>query len=227
MPKEGIFIFGGGPYDASEELGGEFAGIASDEVIERATEIVQDHDGIYDWAPSSNHPDMRRRDEEALAEQFDGGLTLEDIRERLAESPALTIGTEKEVRARSELMALIDDFQPFLARASSEPTHGGMGHNRPPAEFNIPANLSLTINNNVNVIVAQAQSTEPNVEATTESVGILEAAWDELTDFVNMTKDQVKSFGSKALAGAIVTGLSALVWKGITWLSVLLGYPLF
>ena len=77
------------------------------------------------------------------------------------------------------------------------------------------------------MIVAQAQSTEPDVEATTESVGILQSAWDELTDFVKMTKDQVKSLGSKALAGAIVTGLGALLWKGITWLSVLLGLPLF
>ena len=217
----------GGPYDASEELQDQFARIASDEAIERATEIVQDQDGIFEWAPSSNHPDMRRRDEEALADQFDDEPTLEVIRERLAESPTLTIGTEEEVRARSELVALIDDFKPLLARASSAPTHGGMGHNQPPAEFEIPANLSLTINNNINVIVAQAQSTEPDVEAATESVGILQSAWDELTDFVKMTKDQVKSLGSKALAGAIVTGLGALVWKGITWLSVLLGLPLF
>lgn len=217
----------GGPYDASEELQDEFAGIASDEAIERATEIVQDQDGIFEWAPSDNHPDMRRRDEETLAEQFDDEPTLENIRERLAEGPTLTIGTEEEVRARSELMALIDDFQPLFARASSEPMHGGMGHNQPPAECEIPANLSLTINNNISVIVAQAQSTEPDIEATTESVGILQAAWGELTDFVKMTKDQVKSLGSKALAGAIVTGLGALVWKGISWISVLLGIPLF
>lgn len=217
----------GGPYDASEELQDEFAGIASDEAIERATEMVQDQDGILEWAPSSSHPDMRRRDEEALAEQFDDEPTLEDIRERLADRPSLTIGTEQEIRARSELLALLDDIQPLIARASSEPAHGGMGHNQPPVEFEIPPNLSLTINNNINVIVAQAQSAEPDVEAATESVGILQAARDELTDFIKMTKDQVKSLGSKALAGAIVTGLGALVWKGITWLSVLLGIPFF
>ena len=188
---------------------------------------------------------MRRRDEEALAERFDDGITfsdgttfsdgstfsgpmtLEGIKERLAESSTLILGTEEEVIARSELMALIDDFQPLLARASSAPNHGGMGHNQPPAKFEIPTNLSLTINNNVNIIVAQAQSAEPDVEATTESVGILESAWKELKDFVQMTKDQVKSLGSKALASAIITGLGALVWKGITWLSVLLGLPLF
>ena len=61
----------GGPYNASEELWSQFDGVASESAIEKAAERVQDQDGTYEWAPSGEHPDMRRRDEEALVERED------------------------------------------------------------------------------------------------------------------------------------------------------------
>jgi hypothetical protein len=48
----------GGPFDAAEELGGEFGGIVPDEVIEAAVEELQT-EGIFDWAPTPAHPDRR------------------------------------------------------------------------------------------------------------------------------------------------------------------------
>ena len=49
----------GGPYDANDELGDQFCGIVSDEVIKAAVEIVQ-NDGIHEWAPGPDHPNRQR-----------------------------------------------------------------------------------------------------------------------------------------------------------------------
>ena len=216
----------GGPYDAIEELEDRFSSVAEFETIEKAAEIVINQNGVHEWAPSDSHPDMLARRDEAWEDQFADVPTLEEIQSRLREHPSLTVGTEREVEARREVLALVDDLRPLLARASGAPMHGGIGHNQPPAQFQIPDRLATTINVNMNVIVTQATESEPDAEAVAESVGILQSTWNEIKDFVMTTKDQVKSLGSKALAGAIVTGLGALVWKCIIWLSALLGFPL-
>lgn len=216
----------GGPYDASDELFGEFGDIASEEAIEQAAKTVQNQDGIFEWAPSNNHPVMRQRDEDALAEQFQFEQSLYEIRRRAREKPELTTGTESEISARRELVALAKDLEPLLMMASEERSHGGIGHNQPPEEFRVPHNLSLKLNVNINVIVSQADETEPDVEAVAESVGVIQKALAELKDFVKLTKDQVKTKGAKTLANVIVGGIGLLILKGIIWLSAMLGIPL-
>lgn len=66
--REGGYLYvHGRPYNADDELATEFGGFASDEAIELAVEEIQ-VDGIYDWAPTSAHPD--RRDEGSDYEPF-------------------------------------------------------------------------------------------------------------------------------------------------------------
>ncbi len=214
----------GGPYYVPEELQTIFEGIASDEAIKKATKLIQ-QDGIFEWAPSNNHP-TRFNDEDELAEQFNDDLTLEDIRQRLNENPALTIGTEQETKARSEIFESADKLRLLMKCTDGETTHGGIGHNQPPAKFEIPSDLKVKIDLNINIIVTQAKETEPDVKATTESIGILQDVMNELKGFIKETKDQVISKGSKALALAIVSCLGILIYKGISWLSLLLGFGL-
>ncbi|MCY3674770.1 MAG: hypothetical protein OXH65_00990 [Paracoccaceae bacterium] len=213
----------GGPYNASEELQVEFSDIANEETIEKATKIVQDQNGIYEWAPSDNHPNMLQLNDEASAEKSVDALTIDEIRQRLSETPVLTIGTKEEIKARKEIFGLISELQSLIAKPSSESAHGGIGHNQPPAEFEIPTNLSQTININLNVIVKQAEETETDVAKVTDSVDNLQTTQNELKDFVKKTKDQVKSQGTKALAKAIVDGLRVLIFKSINWLLIMLG----
>ncbi|MEP5761160.1 MAG: hypothetical protein ABJ327_17960 [Litoreibacter sp.] len=79
---------------------------------------------------------------------------------------------------------------------------------------------------NINLILAQAKEVVPDAETTVEGVSFLKAMWNELKDFVRMTKDQVKSLGSKILAVVIVVVSGTLVSTGIAWLSILLGFLL-
>lgn len=216
----------GGPYDASEELNDQFAGIASEEVIEKAVEIVQDQEGIHEWAPSDAHPNMRSRAEEAMAEdaeQADQFPSLDDMRQQIRETPRLRLGTPEELEVRQELLSFIQDFGPLVARATEDPNHGGMGHNQPPPEMVLPQNIGISITVNINVIQAEIASDTPDAEKVVEATSALKKAQKEVFDFFRMTKDQVKSLGSKALAGAIVGGIGTIIYKAATWIGLVLG----
>lgn len=53
MTSEGGYIWTkGGPYDASDEIGGRFGGSVDDAVIEWVVDHVQGQEGVYDWAPT-------------------------------------------------------------------------------------------------------------------------------------------------------------------------------
>lgn len=218
----------GGPYDASEELADQFSGIASEEAIERAVEIVQDQDGIYEWAPSDSHPNMRRRAEEAMAEyaeQADQLPSLDEVRRQAREGSTLHLGTPEELEAREELLALVQDFGLLVARATENSNHGGMGHNQPPPEMILPQNIGISITANINIIQAEVASESPDAEKVAEATSALQKVQDEVSEFFRMTKDQVKSLGSKALAGAIVGGIGTVIYKAVTWLALALGLP--
>ena len=220
----------GGPYDALDELGDRFAGIASDEAITKAAELVQDLGGIYEWAPSDSHPDMRRFTEEAMAEpgaHAHETPSLEEIRRQVSESPKLRLGTAEEVEARDELLALLQDLGPLVARSTESPAHGGIGHNRPPVEMALPQTVVISVAENINVIEAEVSSDSPDAGKVVEAAGALEGAREEIGDFLRMTKDQVKSQGSKALATAIIGGISLLIVKVTKWFMAALGLSFF
>ena len=218
----------GGPYDAFEELTNEFAGIAYDEAIEKAVKIVQDQNGVIEWAPTNAHPNMRN--EEAMAdyaEEADQASSLEEVRKQINKAPKLQLGTSEELAARSELLELIQDLGPLVAQAVKVPTHGGIGHNRPPPEMAIPKNIGISIIASINVIKIEVSSDAPNAEKVVDAASTLQKVGDEVSDFFHMTKDQVKSLGSKALATAILYGIFILVGDLINWISTALSLPFF
>ena len=217
----------GGPYDAAEELTDHFAGIVSESAIEKAVESVQDQDGTYEWAPSSNHPDMRRHDEETLAEQENDLPLLEEVQRRIQQSRTLQLGTSEELAARRELLELIEDFGPLIARSTGTPPHGGMGHNQPPPEMTLPQNIGFSITANVNVIQTQVSAESPDAKKVIEATSALQKAQEEVSDFFRMTKDQVKSQGSKALAAVIVGGLAYVTMLALKWLAAASGFSTF
>lgn len=220
----------GGPYDASEELQDKFAGIASQDSIEKAVSIVQDQDGIYEWAPSDNHPDMRQRHEDSIDDDDDDEFLqsrLSALRERISELKSPLFGSPEEQAARQNVLQLIQDFNPILAKVSPNPVYGGMGHNQPPSEFQLPQNIDISITNNINIIKAEATSDTPDAEQVIEATGALQSIKTEIADFIQMTKEQVKSIGSKTLAAAIVTGVTTLITLTVNWISSAVGFPIF
>lgn len=219
----------GGPYDALDELSDQFGSIVSEEVINEAAEIIQDQDGIFEWAPSSNHPDMRRHADEAMAEyarKVDHTPSLEDIRQQIRNATGIRFGSTDEIVARRDLLSIIQDLRPLVSRAMDLPAHGGMGHNQPPPELVLPQSIGISIDLSINIIQAEASSESPDAEKVVEAISALEATRQEVADFYQKTIEQVKSLGSKALAATIVSGIGALVWRAITWISAALGFPI-
>jgi len=99
----------GGPYDAKEELFDEFGDLIDEAVIDEAVAKVES-DGTIEWAPGSNHPNMRDREEEALAEEREEVLytpeaepaaNLQWVLDQLANGAEITLGTREEAVARS------------------------------------------------------------------------------------------------------------------------------
>jgi hypothetical protein len=87
----------GGPYDARDQIGDEFGEIVSDALIDLAVAEVE-RDGIVEWAPGRNHPDQRRRREDALLEAYETRKpSLHEIRERLESGVAPTFGSPHEL----------------------------------------------------------------------------------------------------------------------------------
>lgn len=218
----------GGPYDEFEELVNQFGEIASEEAIEKAVEIIQDKDGIVEWAPSDAHPDMRNEETiAAYAEEADQASALEKARQQINEVSKLHLGTSEELAARRELLELIQDLRPLVAQSVEAPAHGGIGHNQPPPEMAIPQNIGNSIIFNINVIQTEVSSDAPDAEKVTEAAGTLQKAREDVSDFFRMTKDQVKSQGSKAFAAAIIGVIVTLIGLAINWISAALGLPLF
>lgn len=217
----------GGPYEAVDELTNQFAGIVSEETIDKAVEIVQ-RDGVIEWVRSNSHPNICT--EEAIsdyAEEADQASSLEEVRQQINKTPKLQLGTSEELAARNELLELIKDLEPLVTQAVKVPTHGGIGHNQPPPEMAIPKNIGISIIVNINVIQTEVSSDAPNAEKVVDAASTLQKVRDEASDFIHMTKDQVKKFGSKALATVILYWIFILVRDVINWISAALSFPFF
>ncbi|WP_447978224.1 HEPN domain-containing protein [Candidatus Nitrospira bockiana] len=79
---EGGYIYiWGGPFDAREELGSEFGGFLSDEIIEECAQELEDEEGCVEWARIPTEEDY----DDSLLETIGGNLNfyatfLESIR---------------------------------------------------------------------------------------------------------------------------------------------------
>jgi len=118
----------GGPYEARDEIGGAFGDLVSDAVLERAVDEVE-RDGIYDWAPSSNHPD--RLD---FPDDVPEDVSLDAVQAAINAGAEPAYGRAAEQNARANVLQLAQRLRESLPEPSD---HGGMGHNNPPEEFNL------------------------------------------------------------------------------------------
>lgn len=98
----------GGPYDASEEIGSEFAGILTDADIELAVDQVQT-DGTFDWAPNRSGDEYKLEDDR-LQDEHLKHLALE--------------------QRRKEVLSTLGELRQAIAELDSG--YPGLGHNNPP-----------------------------------------------------------------------------------------------
>lgn len=203
----------GGPYDASDELGDEFGQLVSDEVISKAVAEVES-DGLLDWAPGRNHPDHERAAaeyEESFQDSVDEHIELEEIQERLDKGVTPSFGDAWEKNHRTKILREIHELEQELP--STNPQHGGMGHNNPPADTQIDPVEAGEIREATRVIRDELIKDEPNAKAVANAAGIFKKILTWVAKKADIGVDEfVKNFGSsagKAAGPVLVTVLAA------------------
>lgn len=163
--QEGGYLYiWGGPYDALDEIGNEFGDLVSQEVIEEAVNEVQ-RDGIYDWAPGTEHPDQRQRQEEWEAEQQpelepDIDLIIENLKAGIKPN----YGAPHELAEREAILDRLAQLETTLE--GLRPRHGGLGHNNPPDDDETDtAGVLSDVNEASKVIREELSKAEPDALA--------------------------------------------------------------
>tara|TARA_R110002124_G_scaffold16882_7_gene71437 strand:- start:4839 stop:5759 length:921 start_codon:yes stop_codon:yes gene_type:complete len=227
----------GGPYDARDELGNEFGGVVSDEVIEQVASEVE-NDGA-EWAPGSDHPDHQRaREDFAEAEReeedetYDLGFDLEEIEGRLDRGVKPQYGDDWERLRRLQILRDIDELQ-FMLPKDGE--HGGMGHNQPPRDSRITDEDTAGVLEAVVVIRSELEKDEPDAKAVVKSAGLLQKILEGLARHLGTAAGEfTKNFGGAAgtaagtavgvgIGGGIVAAGAATFGMGDDLMSVLGG----
>lgn len=145
---EGEFVYiWGGPYDAHEELYDEFGTLVPEERIQELADEIVGEDGIYDWAPGTDHSNTKLREEEWRNEQeaeedvSEPTETLDQIVSRLQSGVKPSYGDAFEQSQRKAVIGALDALEAALA--SIKPAHGGIGHNKPPPDDDSPQASAL------------------------------------------------------------------------------------
>ena len=144
---DGEFIYiWGGPYDAHEQLFDEFGSLVSEKRIQEVADEIVNEDGIYDWAPGTDHPSNIEREEEWHREQQEQEATpqpesLDQIIDRLQSGVKPRYGDSHELEQRRAVVERLDELVSTLAVMT--PAHGGIGHNRPPPDDDSPEALAI------------------------------------------------------------------------------------
>lgn len=122
--REGGYQYvGGGPYEARDELGDNFSGLVSDEVIEAAAEDIES-DGTYEWAPIRYGPD----DDDNFYEP----RTIAEYNHLLNDGAPVRADDSEIADAKDKAAKDAEAFLEILR--SLQPQHGGIGHNGPPVD---------------------------------------------------------------------------------------------
>lgn len=197
----------GGPYSAEEELRENFEDVVAEDAILEAVEDIQ-RDG-FDWAPSDKHSDSIDFYEESLTEQY----PQEEVSfERLSEIAAQKtdgIGIEKELAARAAILEQIVALKDDLPKPTS---HGGIGHNNPPEEFELHGDELTATSESIDAIEAELASENPNAEVVAKRASRLEKAIGWVAGKLDTTVDAFcKAFGTTLGAGAAVSIPAAIL----------------
>jgi hypothetical protein len=217
----GYLYIWGGPYDARDELGDEFAGIVPDELIEEVVKEIEKN-GTVDWAPGADHPNHSsnqidgepqrdedeprepERDLDAIVASLEGGLLPR-------------YGDQGDIQRRREVLARLKHLQEALAPLL--PPHAGIGHNHPPPDDEIsiasempPASLIAQIREASDVVQGELEKSQPDALKVAHATFRLKAT---LGWFAKKTNVAAESF-AKEFGGAVgKAGGAALAAFGV------------
>ncbi|ADP71135.1 hypothetical protein Rvan_1899 [Rhodomicrobium vannielii ATCC 17100] len=208
----------GGPYDALEELEAEFGSIIRFERIEEAAKNIEDEDGILEWAPGLDHSDKKPPADEWEEEILDEKLkrkSLDDILIDLKSGITPKYGDDAELQLRQTAIEKLVHLKQALA--ASTPSHGAIGHNRPP--FDEEASEEAAVHEAreaQETISAELTKQEPNALQVAEATSRLQKVSNWLGNKADKAVDHfVEAFG-KAAGTAIVGGLAAVYFPSIS-----------
>lgn len=233
--REGGYLYiWGGPYDAKEQLFDEFGSLIPEERIEEVGDELEG-DGIYDWAPGPDHPDLeqvrqewddeRRYDESPPEAEDDLDLIIDRLRSGLRPS----YGDAYELERRREALQRLDQLK--LALEAVAPQHGGIGHNRPPPDED---SLQVSVINDVReaneVIRKELAKPQPDALQIAEATSRLRKAFGWLGKKIDVAAESfAKGFGSAAgkatgivvaaSVGSNVPPLGKLIAEVVTYVS--------
>ncbi|SFQ72478.1 hypothetical protein [Donghicola eburneus] len=221
--REGGYLYiKGGPYSAEEELRENFEDVVPEDAILEAVEEIQS-DGLFDWAPSHRHPDSIDFYEDAVAEDFaQEDYSFEELREIARQGQSAGLGAEEEKTARAALLEQLAALKDDLPKPAS---HGGIGHNHPPQEFELNGDELEETTQSLDAIEAELASNEPNVEVVAQKASFLRKAVGWVAGKIDATVDAFcKSFGT-TLGAAAAVALPAAILAQPYWgkLAILLG----
>lgn len=221
--REGGYLYiKGGPYSAEEELRENFEDVVPEDAILEAIEKIQS-DGLFDWAPSHRHSDSIDFYEEAIAEDYkQEEFSFEEIRKIASEGHREGLGSEREKAARAAVLEQIAALKDDLPKPAS---HGGIGHNQPPQEFELQGEELKEVTGSLETIETELASDEPNIEVVAQKASVLRKAVGWVAEKIDTTVNAFcKSFGTTlgvAAAASIPTAILTLPYWGK--LAVLLG----
>jgi hypothetical protein len=128
--REGGYQFiHGGPYDAGDELSGEFGSIVAEERIQELADELVSETGVSDWAPTSNHPSRKDEGyEDHDLEVYEPDLDV--LVGQLERGARVSFGGPLDLQLRQQILDALSELERRLAPV--KPVHGGIGHNQPP-----------------------------------------------------------------------------------------------
>lgn len=142
----------GGPFEAHDELGGMFGGLASDALIEEAINEVQSN-GLFEWAPTAKPGDYD--DGEDFYHEPDIELT------GIPDFPGPLYGSSEDHTARHGVLAALA----VLENALPQPL-AAIGHNNPPEPIDdMPSGEGGELRLVTQQIREEFQGKEPSIKA--------------------------------------------------------------
>jgi len=155
----------GGPYEAKDELWSEFGDVILENVIDEVVEEVE-ADGIIEWAPGNEHPDLQRLQDDIASDERDRNESdpepdIDQIIDALERNPRVKTGDGYERQLRQEAIDALQKLKAALA--SPPPIHGGIRHNNPPPDLDpAESQVAQDIRQATDSIIAEIEKPEVN-----------------------------------------------------------------
>ena len=222
--REGGYLYvKGGPYNAEQELRDNFEDVVPEDALMAAVEEIQS-DGLFEWAPSPRHPASVDFYEDAIADDYpqDDMALFDKLSEIAASEPSIGIGSAEEKAARAVVLDQIYALKDALPKPAS---HGGIGHNHPPEEFELHGDALDETAESIDAIELELASDDPSAEVVAKKAALLKKAVGWVAGKIDTTVEEFcKSFG-KSLGTAAAYGLPAAILTSPYWgkLAVMLG----